>query len=186
VNISTLSVGSHTGTHIDAPKHFIKDGIAIDQILPKNLIGEAYVADLSRVPFGDAIEVEDLEPELDGKMSADDIVICYTGCSEHWGEESFNSDYTYLTRNAAEYLVSKRARGVGIDFLSIERFGSPEPVAHRELLGHGIFIIESLSKATKEFLRKRILLICLPLKLEDGDAAPARVLAVPIIAGRGP
>jgi len=76
--------------------------------------------------------------------------------------------------------VSKKVRAVGIDFLSEEKFEAPEPVAHKTLLGNGIFIIESLSSALKQFVGKRILMICMPIKLEGGDGAPARVVAVPI------
>jgi len=180
VNLTKIIMGSHTGTHLDAPRHFIQDGIGIDRIPPDKLIGEAYVADLSRKPIGSGITSEDLKPELEEKIVRDDIVVIYTGSSEHWGEASINRDYTYLTADAADYLVSKEARAVGVDFLSVEKFKAPEPVVHKTLLANGIFIIESLSSALKEFLGKRILMICMPIKLQDGDGAPSRVVAVPI------
>jgi len=180
VNLTKITVGSHTGTHLDAPRHFIQDGIGIDKILPNKLIGEAYVADLSRKPIGSGITSQDLKRDLEEKIARDDIVVIYTGCSEHWGDESINRDYTYLTGEAADYLVSKKVRAVGIDFLSVEKFKAPEPVAHKTLLADGIFIIESLSSALKQFVGERILLICMPIKLQDGDGAPSRVVAVPI------
>jgi arylformamidase len=183
VNLMSLALGSHTGTHTDAPRHFIRDGIGVDQIPPKKLIGEAYVADLSYKPIGSGITSSDLRSKLEHSIRADDIAICYTGSSEHWGEESVNSNYTYLTGEAAEYLVSKKVRAVGIDFLSVEKCKAPEPVAHKALLGNGIFIIESLSSAVKQFVGKRVLLICLPIKISGGDAAPSRVVAVPIAEG---
>jgi len=180
VNLMSLTLGSHTGTHTDAPRHFIRNGIGVDQIPPKKLVGEAYVADISSKPMGSGITSSDLKSKLEGSIGADDMVICYTGCSEHWGEKRVNSNYTYLTEDAAEYLVSKQVRAVGIDFLSVEKFKAPAPVAHKALLGNGIFIIESLSSAVKQFLGRRVLLICLPIKLRNGDAAPSRVIAVPI------
>ena len=180
VNITKIVMGSHTGTHLDAPRHFIQGGTGIDQIPVDRLIGEAYVADLSRTPIGSGIMSRDLLPKLEGKIQQDDIVVCYTGCSERWGDDSINHNYTYLTQDAAEYLVSKKVRAVGIDFLSVEKFNAPEPIAHKTLLGNGIFIIESLSNVLKQFLGKRILMVCLPIKLEAGDGAPARVVAVPI------
>jgi len=179
-NLTKIIMGSHTGTHLDAPRHFIPDGIGIDRIPPEKLIGEAYVADLSKKPIGSGITSKDLRRELDEKIVKDDIVVVYTGCSKHWGEESINRDYTYLTGDAANYLVSKGVRAVGIDFLSVEKFKAAEPVVHKTLLGKGIFIIESLSDALKQFVGKRILMICMPIKLQDGDGAPARVVAVPI------
>jgi kynurenine formamidase len=179
-NLTKITMGSHTGTHLDAPRHFIRDGIGVDRIPPDKLIGEAYVADLSRKPIGSGITSQDLKRDLEEKIASDDIVVIYTGCSEHWGDESINRDYTYLTGDAAGYLVSKKVRAVGIDFLSVEKFKAPEPVAHKTLLANGIFIIESLSKALKQFVGKRILMICMPIKLQDGDGAPSRVVAVPI------
>lgn len=180
VNLTKLTLGSHTGTHIDAPRHFIPDGIGVDQISPSKLVGEAYVTDISSKPIGSGITGQDLHKNLEGRIAEDDIVITYTGCSEHWGEESVRSNYTYLTGNAAEYLASKKVRALGIDFLSVEKFRAPDPVAHKTLLGNGIFIIESLSRATKRFVGKRILLICMPIKLQNGDGAPSRIVGVPI------
>jgi len=180
VNLTKIIIGSHTGTHLDAPRHFIQDGIGIDKIPPDKLLGEAYVADLSRKPIGSGITSQDLKRDLEEKISRDDIVVIYTGCSEHWGDESINQNYTYLTGDAADYLVSKKIRAVGIDFLSVEKFKAPEPVAHKTLLANGIFIIESLSSALKQFVGERILMICMPIKLQDGDGAPSRVVAVPI------
>jgi len=183
VNLTKLVMGSHTGTHLDAPRHFIQNGIGIDQIPPTKLIGESYVADFSRKPIGSSITAEDLRL-IHHSIAPDDIVACYTGCSEHWNEDAIRSNYTYLTADAAEYLVSKKVRAVGIDFLSVERFKAPEPVVHRTLLSNGIFIIESLSSALKQYAGKRILMICMPLKLKDGDGAPSRVIGVPIENGR--
>ncbi len=183
VNVTRLTLGSHTGTHLDAPKHFIQDGIGIDQIPPNKLVGEAYVTDLSNKPIGSGITAQDLRQKLDGRVAEDDIVVCYTGCSEHWGDETVTRNYTYLTAEAADYLVSKRVRAVGIDFLSVEKFKAPDPVVHKTLLGNRIFIVESLNKATKQFVGSRILMICMPIKLQNGDGAPARVVAVPINTG---
>jgi arylformamidase len=180
VNLTKLTLGSHTGTHTDAPIHFIRGGIGVDQIPLSGLISEAFVVDLSQKPIGSGITSSDLRSKLEGTIKEEDVVICYTGCSEHWGDERVNSNYTYLTKDAAEYLVSKKVRAVGIDFLSVEKFKSSDHVTHRTLLGNGIFIIESLSSAAKQFLGKRVLLICLPIKLKGGDGAPSRVIAVPI------
>jgi arylformamidase len=95
------------------------------------------------------------------------------------GEKPVDKSDTHLTRGAAEFFVSKKVRAVGIDFLSVEKFKASNPVAHKTLLGKGIFIIESLSSAVKQFLGTRVLLICLPIKLRGGDGSPSRVIAVP-------
>ena len=179
VNLKTLTMGSHTGTHIDAPRHFIENGIGIDLIPVTKLLGEAYVADLSWKRVGSGISSEDLH-RFDKNLQPDDIAVCYTGCSERWGDESTAHNYTYLTQDAAEYFVSKKVRAVGIDFLSVEQFNAPTAAVHKTLLGNGIYIIESLSKSLKKVLGQRVLMICSPIKLKDGDGAPSRVIAVPI------
>jgi arylformamidase len=179
VNLTKLIMGSHTGTHLDAPKHFIQGGTGIDQIPPNKLIGEAYVADFSGKGIGSGIMASDFRL-IDKHIGPDDIVACYTGCSEHWEDSSVRKNYTYLSKDAADYLVSKRVRAVGIDFLSVEQFDATNAVTHKTLLGSGIFIIESLSNDLKGFLGQRILIICMPIKLKDGDGAPSRVVAVPL------
>ena len=180
VNLTKLTMGSHTGTHVDAPRHFIPNGIGIDQISPSKLMGETYVADLSSMTIGSGITANDLQDKIGKKVAADDIVAIYTGCSEHWDDNSILQNYTYLTKEAAEYLVSKNVRAFGIDFLSVEKFHAPDAVAHKTLLRNGIFIIESLSRDIKQFVGKRILLMCMPIKLQNGDGAPSRVIGVPI------
>jgi arylformamidase len=181
VNLTKLSLGSHTGTHTDAPIHFIEGGTSIDDLPVGNFIGEAVVLDLSKTkPVGSGISKSDLLP-FDEKIEEGDIVLLYTGSSEHWGDAETNTNYTYCTKEAADYFVSKKVRAVGIDFLSIEKFKAPNPVVHKTLLQKGIFIIESLSNALKQFSGQRILLISLPIKLENGDGAPSRSIAVPIL-----
>jgi arylformamidase len=179
VNLTRITMGSHTGTHLDAPKHFIPGGIGIDQIPPNRLVGEAFVADLSERPIGSGITSSDFA-RLDKLIRPDDIVACYTGCSEHWEDKQVWTNYTYLTKDAADYLASRKVRAVGIDFLSVEKFKAGQPIAHKTLLGNGIFIIESISRNLRQFVGQRILMICMPIKLKDGDGAPARVIGVPI------
>lgn len=180
VNLTKLTLGSHTGTHTDAPIHFIAGGEPIDQIPVKSFIREALVVDLSKTKaIGSGIVPSDLQ-EFDSQIRDGDIVLLYTGSSDKWGDPAVNMNYTYCTKEAADYFVSKKVRAVGIDFLSIEKFKAPEPIVHKTLLKNGIYIIESLSSALKQFSRQRILLISLPIKLENGDGAPSRSIAVPI------
>src|SRR2546428_12804126 len=113
VNLTKLILGSHTGTHIDAPRHFIPKGIGVDQIPASKLAGEAFVADLSIKPIGSGVTGRDLREILEGKVAEDDFVIVYSGCSEHWGVESIRANYTYLTEDAADYLVSENIRTLG-------------------------------------------------------------------------
>lgn len=181
VTISELNVGSHTGTHVEGPLHFLEGGKSIDQFSVKDFIGEAVVGDFSFKAVGDGITEEDLVHVFNKlEIHEGDIVVCYTGCSEHWGDDSVTQNFTYLTPEGAKYLTSKKVRGVGIDFLSIEKIHSETHATHKELLGHGLFIIESLSSELRHFLGQRILLMAAPIKFKDGDAAPCRAIGVPI------
>ena len=183
VNLSRLELGSHTGTHVDAPIHFVEGGTPVDRIAVSEFIGEALVLDLSFKPRGSGITSADFEKALStaGELSRGDMLIAYTGCSDLWGDPKVNSNYTYLDPDGAEYLVSKKIRAFGIDFLSVEKFGSNTHAAHKALLSSGIFIVESLSSKVKDFLGRRILFVCLPIKFEGGDGAPCRAIAVPLI-----
>lgn len=181
VNLTRLTLGSHTGTHTDAPIHFVPNKKSVDQIPVSDFIGEAFVMDFSKTkPIGSGILASDLKA-FDNKIKKDDIALFYTGCSDQWGNPSTNSNYTYLTAEAAEYLVQKQVRAVGIDFLSVEQFKAKEPVAHKTLLGNDIYVIESLGNALKQFCGQRILFVNLPIKLQNGDGAPSRAVAVPIV-----
>jgi arylformamidase len=178
VNLTRITIGSHTGTHIDAPMHFISNGVTIDQIPVRYFVGEAVVADLSYNPIGHGITRSDLEKTVGPKIKEGDAVLCYTGSSERWGDPETNRNFSYLDLDGARYLVSKKIRAVGIDFLSVEKFGFTSPDSHKELLGNGIYIIESLSNKLKLFLNQRILLVALPIKLGGRDGAPCRAIAI--------
>ncbi len=180
VNLSKMELGSHTGTHVDAPRHFVSNGTSIDRIPVGHFIGEAVAVDLSNKPIGSGITAKDLEANLDDVVREGDIVLCYTGTSKYWGKSKMNTNYTYLTEDGAKYLVSKKVRAVGIDFLSVEKFKSSNPVAHKVLLEAGMFLIESLNNNLEQFVGQRLLFIGLPIKLKEGDGSPARCVAVPM------
>ena len=179
VNLTRLILGSHTGTHVDAPMHFVRGGVTVDQIPASSFIGEAYVADFSSKPMGSGIGARDLEA-IGRKIQAGDILLCYTGSSERWGDPATNINFTYLAPDGADFLVARKIRGFGIDFLSVEKFKAPSPESHKKLLQNGIYIVESLSKNLKMFIGQRVLFIALPLKLKGRDGAPCRAVAVPI------
>ena len=183
VNLSVLTLGSHTGTHVDAPAHFIKGGETLDQLSAESFVGEASVLDLSTVPAGSEITHSDLEPHS-SEVREGDIVLLYTGLSKRWSDPKARRSYTFLGKAAADWLVEKEPKAVGIDYLSVEGFGATVPVAHTTLLSHGVPIIESLNERLGDLAGTRVLFVCLPIKVGGCDGAPARAIAYPL--GRGP
>jgi arylformamidase len=167
-NVSLLTMGSHTGTHVDAPYHFLAGGPRLGDVSLDRMVGEALVADLRGRPAIDAAALVDV-PLRDG-----DILLCLTDNSERWKAAEFQRDFTYLTEDAADVLVARGVRAVGMDYLSIERFGSADFPVHHRLLGAGVFVIEGLDLRAVE--TGRYTLVCLPLKFPELDGAPARAV----------
>jgi arylformamidase len=161
VNLSRLDFGVHSGTHVDAPVHFI-DGAAGAETLPLDvLIGPARVLDLTAAERLDAAAFEGAELAR--------RVLLKTRNSELWARDSFAEDFLSLTEDSARVLVDGGVRLVGIDYLSIG-----DEAAHQALLGAGVVVVESLD--LRDVDPGEYELICAPLKLVGSDGAPARVL----------
>jgi arylformamidase len=167
-NVSLLVMGSHTGTHVDAPYHFIDGGARLGEVALERMVGEAVVVDLRGRAAVDAAAVASCA------IGAGDIVLFRTDNSERWGAPGFQRDFTYLTEDAAQALVERRVRAVGMDYLSIEQFGSATFPVHHILLGAGVFVIEGLDLRQTD--PGRYVLVCLPLKFPGLDGAPARAV----------
>jgi len=167
--VSHLSFNTHIGTHIDPPYHFVMDGKTLDHVPLDLLIGPARVIDVGDV---DSISLAALEgADLDGVTR----VIFKTRNSRFWQESNeFRKDFVYLEPEGAELLVKRGIKLVGIDYLSIEKFNFDAPTTHWTLLGNNIIIVEGLDLS--EVHPGDYELICLPLKIKDGDGGPARVV----------
>ena len=179
VNLSIMTLGSHTGTHVDAPRHYVKGGRGVDQVPIKSLVGEAVVVDFADIRPGGEITASALEKRATA-VRRGDIALLYTGLSTRWGDPRARRTITYLGGDGARWLVSKGVKAVGIDYLSVEKFGAKVPVAHVTLLSRGIPIIESLNKNLSRLVGRRVLFFCLPIKVGGCDGAPARAIAYPI------
>ena len=166
-NVSFLKFGTHTGTHVDAPSHFIDGAMTVDQIPLNLLMGRARVLEVSS-----AVITAEVLKEFD--FTSDARVIFKTRNSYLWNEKSFTKEFVYLTKDAAEHLVDNGIKVVGIDYLSVEKFNFTSPDVHRTLLGNGTIIIEGLNLA--EVDAGDYEMICLPIKIAGGDGAPARVV----------
>ena len=168
-NVSAITFGSHTGTHVDAPKHFDDGGIGVDRLPLDSLIGPAVV-----LGFGEDVRV--IGPE---QLERQDLldrtrVLFRTRNSRLQQQSEFAPDYTYLSPEGAEWLAARGVTLVGNDYLSIEQFRSGHHRTHRTLFAHDVIIVEGLALGAVPPGPYR--LICLPLRIAGLDGAPARVV----------
>lgn len=172
-NVSVLHLGAHTGTHVDAPAHFIEGASGLAALPLDALVGEARVVE---VP-ADAPAVEELHVGADALRGATRVLF-KTRNSAFWEAPRgrFREDFTYIEPAAARALVRAGVRLVGFDYLSIEKFGSEDFATHLALLSAGVVVVEGLDlRAVAPGLYE---LFCLPLKIAagSGDGAPARAV----------
>ena len=169
-NVSMLNFGAHTGTHVDAPAHFIEGARRIDALSLDVLIGPARVV---RVPD----DVTEIDPEFIDRCDLKGVVrvLFHTRNSSFW-KEGFRKDFTHLLPEAAQMLVDRGIKLVGTDYLSIEKFHSGHHRTHLTLLSNNVVIVEGLNLS--EAPEGDYELICLPLKIAEGagDGAPARAV----------
>jgi arylformamidase len=170
-NVSRLNAGVHSGTHIDAPVHFIDGAPGVEATPLDALIGAALVVDAT---------------ELAGHLDAEAIVrlripadaerlLFKTSNSALWERETFVPDFHAITRDGAEALVTRGARLVGIDYLSVAPFGDPGPT-HLAFLRAGVVILEGLD--LRDVPPGPCQLVCLPMLIEGADGAPARAILI--------
>jgi arylformamidase len=183
VHETHVSLDLHTGTHIDAPIHFDKNGATVEQISFDHLIGECKVFDLASSKekmIEEKISATDLQ-DLD--IQENDIVLFKTKNSELPAQNkslqgNFESGFVYLDKSAAQYLVSKKIKTVGIDYLGIER-AQPDHETHKVLFKANITIIEGLRLSNVR--PGKYFLVCLPVKFEGVEAALSRAVLLEFV-----
>ena len=168
-NVSTISMGSHTGTHMDAPLHFVRGGKGLDEMPLEVTIGHARVIEIHDP---ESVKPNELRPhEI---RSGERILFKTRNSARRWYEEAFIEDFVYVSQEAARYLAALEVLTVGIDYLSVGGFVKDGVETHQALLGAGIWVIEGLDLSQVE--PGQYELICLPLKVKGGDGAPARAI----------
>jgi arylformamidase len=171
-NVSRLELGAHTGTHMDAPRHFLADGAGLDELPLDATIGPARVIP---IVHPNAIHPEELEVH---SLRAGERVLFRTRNSERcWKTDRFVEDFVYISAAAAKYLVQRKVRTVGIDYLSVGGYVHDGVETHQILLGAGVWLIEGLNLAAVK--PGAYELICLPLRVVGADGAPARAVLRP-------
>ncbi|HSJ55141.1 MAG TPA: cyclase family protein [Anaerolineae bacterium] len=171
--VSRLHIGTHIGTHVDAPRHFIETGGTVDRLPLELLVGPAWILDLSGLE-GKTIQVSDLLGfDLPGELER---LLLKTANSSLWANprHTFEQDYVHLGAEAAGWLVERGVRLLGIDYLSVEAFDSERHQVHHTLLGAAVVVVEGLDLG--HVPAGPCELMCLPLKVKGADGAPARVL----------
>lgn len=172
-NVTKLAFGAHTATHVDAPNHFIDGSRRVHELEPHKLVGPCRVV---QIP-DDAVAVL---PEHLGDLRDVQRILFKTRNSEFWStpEDGFRSDFTYLVPETARALADAGMLLVGIDYLSIEKSGSPGHPVHVALLEREIVILEGVD--LRAILPGDYELICMPLKYDGGggDGAPARTMLI--------
>jgi arylformamidase len=171
VNLSELCLGSHTGTHVDAPNHFLRGATGIDRVALDRFMGPAWVADLRRVRGG--ISAAHLEAARIPTGAS--RLLLRTSNSRWWHPpRPFQTEFVYLAPDGADWVVERRVRLVGIDYLSIEGYQVAGAPTHKRLLAADIPILEGLDLFNVEPGSWQ--LVALPLRIKDGDAGLTRAV----------
>src|SRR5204862_2629672 len=169
--LSAFSLGAHSGTHIDAPMHFVRDGAPIDKVPLEPLIGPARVIDIP----DNVQSLNSAELARHNWKGAERVIFRTRSSLRGWMHDpTFHRDFAYVAPDAARQLADAGVKLVGIDYISAEQFGAPAPLTHRTLLGKGIPIVEGLqldSVAAGDYDA-----IILPMKVGGHEAAPARAI----------
>jgi arylformamidase len=170
-NVSTIRFGSHTGTHADAARHFFDEGQTVDKIPLERLIGPAVL-----LSFGDNVLAVGAAELRAKNIKGQKRILLRTRNSAFLSQKEFVKDYTYLAPDGAQYLVDQGVELVGIDYLSIEQFHSGHHLTHRTLLERSVVIVEGLDLSVPPPGEYQF--ICLPLRIEGCDGAPARAVLI--------
>lgn len=167
----SVSFGTHTGTHIDAPKHFLEKGRGVDEIPPETLIGPVTILDFSSLGEDGQVTKEMLE-----KCKISERVLFRFGWGKHWGTKRFYEGFPCFSMAAAEYLVSKKVILIGMDTPSPDGLGEGlDCPIHKLLLGQGVVLLEYLANLDKIKDLEGWTIAALPMKIKGVDGAPARV-----------
>jgi arylformamidase len=166
-NLTNMAMSVHTGTHMDAPRHFIREGASIDEVPLDAVIGPARVVESNDA---EAVRVADLPADL---RSGDRVLFKTRNSSRDWPSQPFDRGFVYISREAALALVEAGVQTVGIDYLSVGGYSTDLRETHDILLGAGVWVIEGLDLRRVDAGRYEM--ACLPLKIAGADGAPARV-----------
>lgn len=170
-----ISMFSHTGTHIDPPFHIFKSGKTLDEYEAESFVGKATVVDCREIKMGEEIPLSLIKNHEKDAGSVEFLLFC-TGFDKKWGTNDYYGSYPVLSREALEYIIEKKYKGIGFDVIGLDPIGSL--VRHRLLFSKSEMInIENLTNLDL-CIGKPFTFVCLPLKIKDSDGASARAIAI--------
>jgi arylformamidase len=176
--LSHLDLGAHTGTHMDAPLHYLRGGASIDTMPLDATVGPARV-----IAIADPVSVTAAELEMHALGRGERVLFKTRNSARRWVAEPFDETFVYISHGAALHLAERGVRTVGVDYLSVGGFHHDDETTHRALLGAGIWVIEGLDLSLVE--PGDYEMICLPLRVAGADGAPARALLRPLAGANG-
>jgi len=170
ITMSQMTINTHHGTHIDAPRHFFPNGTTIDEMPLDAIMGPARVIEIKDTV---SIKPEELEAH---NIQPGERILFKTVNSSYYQKEKFVEDFVYISTEGAHYLKDKKVSVVGIDYLAVGSFKDRANLieVHKVLVGNGIWVIEAINLSAVKAGRYEI--ICLPIKIQHGDAAQARAI----------
>jgi arylformamidase len=174
-NLSQLRMSAHTGTHMDAPRHFLRDGAPMGTLPLDAVIGRARVIEIHDPRAVRAAELAPARPQ-----AGERVLFKTTNSALRWSSDDFQRDFVYIAAGAARMLADAGIRTVGVDYLSVGGYSNDLVETHEILLGAGIWIIEGLNLAA--IAPGDYEMICLPLSIPTCDGAPARAVLRPLPA----
>lgn len=183
VRITHLGMATHVGTHVDAPVHFLADGRSIDQYPLEAFYGPGVVLDVRRDGVV-ALEADELEA-VGQDVRPGDIVLLSFGYAERFGEPDYY-DHPYLSEGAADWLLDREVRMVGVDTVTPDMPGAHRPAdyafpVHMKLLGRHVLIMENVGPGVAELAGKRVEVLAVPLPVRGADGAPVMALARQVV-----
>ncbi|MBW1649382.1 MAG: cyclase family protein [Deltaproteobacteria bacterium] len=174
-NEKKLLLYSHTGTHIDAPYHILKEGKSLDKFRLDYFMGNSFCIDVSNVKNG-VIEIENLI-SFNNNIKKSDFLLLYTDKAKFWKTNEYFKSYPVLSEDATKFLADFSLKGIGIDAVSFDFIDSKLLPIHNILLNKNIILIENLCNL-KKIINRHFIFCCFPLKIKNADGSPVRAAAI--------
>ncbi len=173
-NEKLLTLLTHTGTHLDCPKHMLDSTKTTDTVPLEAFYGTACVFDCRQSAVEGFITPEML---IMDKLQQVDFALFYTGWDKLWGDEKYFEGFPTFSENTTELLIKNKIKAVGLDFISADRSDSSDFKNHKKLLSNDCLIIENLT-GLENLIDKAFIFSCFPLKIKAGDGSPIRAVAI--------